>query len=71
MRYLANLIVRTVRVLTAQFGLWLFRRSAEKMGETIPIVADNGHLCCDACGCEIVDGQESCENCKREINWSK
>lgn len=31
MRYLANLIVRTFRVLTAQFGLWLFQKSAKKI----------------------------------------
>ena len=41
------------------------------MDETIPIVTDDGHLYCDACGCEISDGQIVCENCKREINWDK
>ena len=31
MRYVANLIVRTFRVLTAKFGLWLFKKSANKI----------------------------------------
>lgn len=31
MRYVANLIVRTLRVMTAQFGLWLFKKSANKI----------------------------------------
>ena len=41
------------------------------MDETIPIVADDGRLYCDACGCEIIEGQEICEKCKRTINWDK
>ena len=31
MKYVANLIIRTFRVLTAKFGLWLFRKSADKI----------------------------------------
>lgn len=31
MKYVANLIVRTFRVLIAQFGLWLFKKSAKKI----------------------------------------
>ncbi|MBR4581049.1 MAG: hypothetical protein IKO32_07435 [Lachnospiraceae bacterium] len=43
----------------------------EEAEETVPIVTDDGHLCCDACGCGIVKGQETCEKCKRVINWDK
>ena len=39
--------------------------------ETVPIVTDDGHIYCDACGCEIKEGQEICESCKREIDWKK
>ena len=31
MKYVANLIARTFRVLVAKFGLWLFRKSAKKV----------------------------------------
>ena len=31
MKYIANLIARTFRVLVAKFGLWLFRKSAKKI----------------------------------------
>ncbi len=31
MKYIANLIVRTFRVLIAQFSLWLFRKSTKKI----------------------------------------
>ena len=41
------------------------------MNETIPIETDDGKLCCDACGCEIKEGQEICEHCGRKINWDK
>lgn len=38
---------------------------------TIPIQTDDGNLCCDACGCEIKQGQDKCEGCGREIDWDK
>ena len=38
---------------------------------TIPIPTDDGHLCCDACGCRIEEGQKNCNGCGREIDWSK
>lgn len=42
------------------------------MEETVPILTDDGkYLVCDACGHEIHEGDEVCENCKREINWIK
>lgn len=31
MRYIANLVIRTIRALTAQFGIWLFKKSAKKI----------------------------------------
>ena len=39
--------------------------------QTVPIPTDEGKLCCDACGCEIKEGQETCECCKRKIDWNK
>ena len=38
---------------------------------TIPIETDDGHICCDACGCEIKKYQERCEKCNRRIDWEK
>ena len=38
---------------------------------TIPIPTDDGYLCCDACGCEIKEGQIKCEGCGRKIDWNK
>jgi hypothetical protein len=38
---------------------------------TVPIVTDDGHMCCDACGCEIVKRQKHCAKCKRFIDWNK
>ena len=41
------------------------------MSETVPIVSEEGILYCDACGCEIKEGQEICDKCKRKIDWDK
>jgi hypothetical protein len=38
---------------------------------TIPLHTEDGHLCCDACGCEIKPEQNKCEGCGREIDWDK
>ena len=38
---------------------------------TIPITMDDGHVYCDACGCEIGKGDTECGNCHREIDWTK
>lgn len=43
----------------------------EGVDETVPIITDDGHLCCDACGCQIVPEQEVCEQCRRTISWNK
>ena len=49
----------------------LLKSEIEVIDETIPIITDDGHLCCDACGCQIAPEQEVCEQCRRTINWNK
>ena len=41
------------------------------MNETIPILTDDNHLICDACGHEIHDEDKTCEYCRRGIDWNK
>lgn len=39
--------------------------------DVVPLPTDDGHLCCEACGCEIKHGQSHCVKCGRIIDWRK
>lgn len=59
---LTKAVVNTVELLKSEI---------EVVDETVPIITDDGHLCCDACGCQIMPEQEVCEQCRRTISWNK
>lgn len=39
--------------------------------ETVPLLADDNTLYCDACGCAIKLRNRYCPGCGRWINWEK